>query len=229
MFISFVLLFFCLLTYSFVCSSRTRSAGLFEAAVQHMAYKKSLVREVQLGPMKQKIDDGLGMRKLAFNFLDACCENLMGVVAAANVVTQICGVGGETSKDAYSGICSALRFGPNDDAVVVAKAMALLLRLCVAASSQVKAQLDELMKCLKRYVWLPAAGKNAFQKKKALYLAQGWVHIATTTMAALSNLDNAEANRKYSEALANIKSPDAVGHAELLDAYTKALKSAAAL
>lgn len=193
-----------------------------------MAYKKALVREVQLGPMKQKIDDGLAMRKLAYNFLDACCENLMGIVVAANAVTLICGDGGETAKDVYTGICSALRNGPTDDAVVVVKAVALLRRLCVAASPQVTTKLDELVKCLKRYVWLPAKGKNAFEKRKPLYLSRGWVNIATTTMATLARLDNVDANRKYSDALANIKSPDAVGHAELSNAYTKALKSVAA-
>jgi hypothetical protein len=197
---------------------------ILDAAVMHMAYRTDLIREVQLGPMKQKIDDALPIRKLSFNFLDACCVELMGVVAASNIVVDICGVGAHPTKGGtFTGICSALRWGPKDDPIVAVKAIALLGRLCLSAGSQVKTQLDMVMLTLQRYLWLPAAGKNAFEAKKKLYIAQGWVTFATSTMAVLSRIENVDTNRKYSDALAHLKSTDSVGYAELSEAYNKAM------
>ena len=62
-------------------------------------------------------------------------------------------------------------------------------------------------------------------KKKEQYLQQGWVRIAAVTMAALSEIDDVDNNRMYSDALACIKNPESVGHAELYASYQKALKS----
>lgn len=62
----------------------------FESALSDACkYKPELVKEIELGPFKYMVDEGLAMRTLAFNFIDTGMEYILDKVGINYIVDQI--------------------------------------------------------------------------------------------------------------------------------------------
>ena len=62
----------------------------FESALSDACkYKPELVKEIELGPFKYMVDEGLAMRTLAFSFIDTGMEYILEKVGINYIVDQI--------------------------------------------------------------------------------------------------------------------------------------------
>eukprot|EP00750_Incisomonas_marina_P005311 INCI13901.4.p1 GENE.INCI13901.4~~INCI13901.4.p1 ORF type:complete len:1371 (-),score=290.46 INCI13901.4:201-4313(-) len=107
------------------------------AVLRQMPVRPDLKRVVDLGPFKQKIDDGLPIRKAAYT----CAATLLQQVPAH--VTRACGSGdGGFLSQLTSSIVAGLKETEYDARVL---AQQMLLKLCVLESQETSSRASELL------------------------------------------------------------------------------------
>lgn len=72
---------------------REKIGDILAFAIQETQTRKELITEVDLGPFKHKVDNGLPMRKAAFGLLETLIEKASDCIDLSNVVITIINVG----------------------------------------------------------------------------------------------------------------------------------------
>lgn len=141
--------------------------------------KKELIREVDLGPFKYKVDDGLEIRKAAFEcmytLLDTCVDRIDVAVLVTNLADAL--------KDHYD---------------IKLLADLILIRTAHVAGPALLEGLDQLVDPLRAIVTTKVkdgAPKQEVESNEEL------IRSALRAIVAISKIPNAESNRKFDEFL----------------------------
>jgi cullin-associated NEDD8-dissociated protein 1 len=97
------------------------------------AIKKELIREVDLGPFKHRVDDGLDTRKAAFECMYTLLERLPGVVAVADFVHPLVS-------------------GMDDEQEIKLQAYLIIVRLALVTGTSLLEVLDQLLEPVKKEI-----------------------------------------------------------------------------
>ena len=68
---------------------RTHVAGILDFALQETRTRPELIQEVDLGPFKHMVDNGLPMRKAAYQLLETLIEKAADCIDLNRVVNTI--------------------------------------------------------------------------------------------------------------------------------------------
>lgn len=151
--------------------------------------KPELIREVDLGPFKHKVDDGLELRKAAFEcmytLLDSCLDRVDIPAFVANLVNAL--------KDHY-------------DIKMLAHLM--LIRLTTIAGPALLEGLDQLVEPLRTtIITKPKEGavKQEIERNDEL------IRSALRAIIAIMNVPNSESNFKFDEFLRDVVKQGEIG------------------
>lgn len=72
---------------------REKIGSILAFAIQETQTRKELITEVDLGPFKHRVDNGLPMRKAAFGLLETLIEKATDSIDLSTVVATIISVG----------------------------------------------------------------------------------------------------------------------------------------
>ncbi len=97
------------------------------------AIKKELIREVDLGPFKHRVDDGLDTRKAAFECMYTLLERLPGVVAVADFVQPLVS-------------------GMDDEQEIKLQSYLIIVRLALVAGTSLLEVLEQLLEPVKKEI-----------------------------------------------------------------------------
>ena len=149
--------------------------------------KPELIREVDLGPFKHKVDDGLEIRKAAFECMYTLLDTCLDRVNIPNFITSLV----DGLKDHY-------------DIKMLADLM--LIRLSSLAGPALLESLDQLVEPLRSAIGTKpkeGAPKQDVERNDEL------IRSTLRAVAAITKVPNAESNLKFEEFLrTTIKTPD---------------------
>ena len=138
------------------------------------AIKKELIREVDLGPFKHRVDDGLETRKSAYECIYTMLERLPSVLSVSDLVQPIVG-------------------GLEDEQEIKLQCYLIIVRCTTVSSSQLLEVMDKLVDPIKKEL-KKKVDKNAIAQaqERQLELKRS----ALRAVAAMSKIQNADAKLK---------------------------------
>eukprot|EP00743_Colponemidia_sp_Colp-15_P002918 GILK01003157.1.p1 GENE.GILK01003157.1~~GILK01003157.1.p1 ORF type:complete len:1261 (+),score=324.06 GILK01003157.1:67-3783(+) len=144
---------------------------------QETVPKPELVREVDLGPFKHKVDDGLALRKAAFS----CIETMLDAMPERIDTTLL---------------ADRLRAGLEDQDDVQVLCHQILVKLCSWSPGAILGSLDQLIEPLERTVNQMV---KQVQNKQEIERATDILRSALRAVDAMSRVPDADSNNKFAE------------------------------
>jgi len=172
---------------------------LMSALYAEAKYKPELVKEVDLGPFKHKVDEGLENRKAAYEALNTLLENCLASIELTPFLLQLV----EGLKDASYDIKMLTQL--------------MVVRLANVAGPQLLEALDQLIEPLRATVMFkpPAtAVKQEIERNDEL------VRSALRAVAAIARIENVDTNPKFEEFVRT-----AIKSGELTEKYDAIVKA----